>query len=64
MKDLQKKTDADLAAHLKTKREELRTLRFAASGSGMRDVKSQHNTKQEIARTLTELNQRTRTSNA
>ena len=59
MKDIQKKSDADLQKVVKEKREELRTLRFAAAGSGMRDVKALRLAKKEIAQALTELNART-----
>lgn len=60
MKDIQKKSDKDLKKFVSEKREELRILRFNASGSGMRDVKSIHNVKHEIAQALTEANARAR----
>lgn len=60
MEELQKKTDTDLTKHINAKREELRSLRFAASGSGMRDVRAMRTTRKEIAQALTELNRRTR----
>lgn len=60
MKDLQKKDDKDLLKHVSEKREELRALRFSASGSGMRDAHAIRNTRKEIARSLTELNRRNR----
>lgn len=59
MKELQKKNKSDFAAFVGEKREELRSLRFTSSGSGMRDAKSISNVKKEIARALTELNSRT-----
>ena len=55
-KDIQQKSEQDLATFVTEKREELRTLRFKASGSGMRDVKIFRNTKKDIARALTALN--------
>lgn len=58
MKDLQKKSEADIAKLVAEKREELRALRFGASGSGTRDVRAQRNTRKDIARGLTELNKR------
>lgn len=64
MKDLQKKNDAELQKFIAEKREELRTLRFSASGSGMRDVRALRNTRKEIARGLTELNRRAQAENA
>ncbi len=57
-KDIQQKSDKDLASFVQEKREELRTFRFKASGSGMRDVKVFRNTKKDIARALTALNGR------
>lgn len=62
MKDIQKKSDADLLKFINEKREELRELRFKSAGSGMRDVKAIKNTKKEIAQALTEQNARTRNS--
>ena len=54
MKDLKKKNDKDLTTFIAEKRNELRKMRFSASGSGMRDVKSIRNIKKEIAQALTE----------
>ena len=64
MKDIQKKNDGDLATHVSEKREELRKLRFSTAGSGIRNVKSIHNTKKELARSLTEQNARRENNNA
>ncbi len=58
MKDIQKKDDTDLVKHIGEKREELRSLRFSAGGSGMRDAHAFRNTRKEIAQSLTELNKR------
>ena len=58
MKDIAKKSDADLQKVVKEKREALRELRFASAGSGMRDVKAMRSAKKEIAQALTELNAR------
>lgn len=60
MEELQKKNDKDLLAYVTEKREALRSLRFAASGSGMRDARAMRTTRKEIARALTELNRRAR----
>lgn len=58
MKDILKKSDADLRKFLSEKRESLRSLRFGTSGSGSRNVKAIKNTKKEVAQALTELNAR------
>lgn len=60
-KDIQKKSDQDLAAHVTEKRAELRKFRFGTAGAGTRDVKAARTAKKEIARSLTELNARART---
>ena len=60
MDEIQKKNDKDLKKHIVEKREELRGIRFSASGSGMRDTHSIKNTRREIAQSLTELNKRVR----
>lgn len=60
MKELQKKNDGDLVKHVAEKREELRSLRFSSSGSGMRDARAIRNTRKEIAQGLTEINRRRR----
>lgn len=58
--ELQKKTDDELVTHIHEKREELRSLRFAGAGSGMRDVRKVRTTRKHIAQALTELNARAR----
>jgi len=58
MNDIQKKTNKDLVEFVGEKREELRGLRFSASGSGMRDARKMRNTRKEIARGIGELNKR------
>lgn len=60
VKDIVKKNDADLKKYVSEKREELRALRFSASGSGVRDAHARRNTRREVARALTELNRRAR----
>ncbi|NCN52614.1 50S ribosomal protein L29 [Candidatus Parcubacteria bacterium] len=64
MKDIQKKSDADLAKFIEEKREALREIRFKTAGSGMRDVKEIRNIKREVAQGLTERNARARKSMA
>ena len=61
MKDIQKKSDKDLVAHVNEKREEVRKFRFGTAGAGARDVRAVRTAKKEIARSLTELNARKRT---
>ncbi|MCA9364205.1 50S ribosomal protein L29 [Candidatus Kaiserbacteria bacterium] len=58
MKDLRKKSDTDLLKHIADARESLRSLRFAAGGSGTRDAHAFRSTRKEIARALTEHNRR------
>lgn len=60
MSELQKKNDTDLLAFINEKREELRKIRFGASGSGMRNTRSIRDLRRVIARALTELNTRTK----
>lgn len=60
MKEIQQKNDSDLKAFVTEKREELRKLRFSASGTGMRDAHALPRTRKEIARGLTELTKRAR----
>lgn len=57
-KDIQKKSDKDLVAAVKEKREELRKFRF---GSNDRNVRAVRTAKKDIARSLTALNERKRT---
>lgn len=60
MSELQKKNDAELTALVGDKREELRKIRFGASGSGMRNTRSIRNLRREVAQILTELNRRSK----
>jgi ribosomal protein L29 len=56
--DIKNNTDRELLALVTEKREALRQVRFATSGSKGRDVKKLRESKKEIARALTELSQR------
>jgi ribosomal protein L29 len=56
MKELIKKTEAELKNLLKEKREALRTFRFAMSGSKTKNLKEGYNIKKEIAQIMTLLN--------
>jgi len=58
VKNAQQKSEKELIKLVREKREELRSLRFQAAGSGMRDVKSIRNIKKEIAQAFTELSLR------
>jgi ribosomal protein L29 len=51
-------TPEDLAKFVSEKREALRTMRFAASGSKNHNVKAARTTRKEIARALTVTNAR------
>lgn len=51
--DLQKKSDTELIAYVKEKREELRKLRFGVTGSGMRNTHAIRDTRRELAQALT-----------
>ena len=53
-----KKNDKDLDKLLVERREELRGFRFGIAGSKIRDVKTGKNLRKEIARILTEKNNR------
>jgi ribosomal protein L29 len=59
-KDIQKKSDAELATMVQENREALRTARFGTAGAGTADVKKIREAKQDTARALTELNARKR----
>lgn len=63
MKELQTKSNSELAKHVNEKREELRKFRFGIAGSGMRNTKAIRNLRKDIARALTEANIRARKSN-
>ena len=58
MKELREKNDKELKEFVREKREELRKLRFSASGSGMRNAHVVRNLKKEIAQGLTEITKR------
>lgn len=58
--DIKNMTDKDLVTLVTEKREALRQVRFATSGSKGRDVKKLRESKKEIARALTELSLRTK----
>jgi len=58
MKEIEKKSDAELTAFVSEKREVVRQARF---GTGSRDVKATRTAKKEIARALTLLNSRAKT---
>ncbi len=60
-KEIQKKSDKELASHVAEKRQEVRKFRFDTAGAGTRDVRAVRNAKKEIARSLTELDARKRT---
>ena len=53
MEEIIKKTDAELVAFVKEKREELRKLRFGVTGSGMRNTHAIRDVRHELARALT-----------
>lgn len=56
--DIKTQSDKDLEKTVLEKREHLRSARFNISGSKVKNVRDQRNTKKNIARTLTELNAR------
>ncbi len=62
-KEIQKKSDKDLAEHVAEKRQEVRKFRFDTAGAGTRDVRAVRAAKKEVARSLTELKARQRTAN-
>jgi ribosomal protein L29 len=57
MKELIKKTESELKALLKEKREALRVFRFAMSGGKVKNLKEGQNLKKEIAQIMTIINQ-------
>jgi len=61
-KDIQSKTDAELAELVQEQREALRDARFSATGAGRHDLKKLRDAKQQIAWSLTELNARRKTA--
>ncbi|MDO8510111.1 MAG: 50S ribosomal protein L29 [bacterium] len=58
MKEIKKKSDADLAKLLKEKKEGLKNFRFGLAGSKNRNIKDGLHLRREIARLLTELTAR------
>jgi len=58
MKDIHKKTDAELKKTLFEKKDSLRKFAFSMSGSKTRNVKEGRDTRKSIARILTEINKR------
>ena len=59
--DYTKKNDKDLDKLLVERREDLRGFRFGIAGSKIRDVKTGKNLRKDIARILTEQNNRKET---
>lgn len=57
-KELEKKSVKDLEKDLKSKRKSLKDFRFGLSGSKTRNTKEGSALRKEIARILTELNNR------
>ncbi len=58
VKDLQKKTTADLEKDLKDKRSAILNIRFGSAGAKNKDTSTVKNTRRDIARILTELKNR------
>lgn len=58
MKELKERNDAELAAFVAEKREELRKMRFGVTGSGMRNTRAIRTIRRDIARVLTEVTKR------
>ena len=56
MKDLIKKTKAELETMVSEKRESLRKFRFGVSGSKIKNTKEGRNLRKEIAQILTVVN--------
>lgn len=56
--EIKKKSEKDLKASLKEKREEVRAFRFGMAGSATRNTKLSRTVRRDIARILTELNVR------
>jgi large subunit ribosomal protein L29 len=57
-KDLIKKDHAELEKHLEEKRNKIKEMRFKVSAGGIKNVKDFKESKKEIARVLTILNQK------
>lgn len=64
MKEIKKKSAEDLVKLLSEKREEVRAFRFDIAGSAKKNVKASMLARKEIARILTEKNQRERQANS
>ncbi len=62
MKEIRKKDEKGLIEYVNEKREEVRAFRFGTSSGGTRDVRAVRTAKKEIARSLTELSARKRSS--
>lgn len=58
MSDFTEKSDAELRKELREKREEVRSFRFAISGSQKRNSHEVRSARKDIARILTELRKR------
>lgn len=59
-KDIKKKDDKELATFVQERREEVRGFHFGVAGAGTRNVRKVRTAKKDIARGLTELNDRLR----
>lgn len=57
---MKEKTDEELKEMLELKRKNLRLFRFGIAGSKIKNVKEGRDTRKEIARILTEINERTK----
>jgi ribosomal protein L29 len=60
MSELSKKTENNLTTEIAEKRKALREIRFSFAGSKNRNVREARTIKRDIARRLTELNERTK----
>lgn len=58
MKEIIKKTNAELSTFVSEKKEALRTFRFGVTGSKVKNVKEGKSIRKEIAQALTVLNSR------
>ena len=58
-KELKTKKDEELVKLLKSKRQELRKIRFGSAGSQAKDVSRIGTVRRDVAKILTELNRRT-----
>jgi len=62
MADIQKKSDKDMRKTLAELRESLRVFRFGIAGSKIRNMREGRNLKRDIARHMTELTRRKRST--